>query len=265
VAITSQTDFEYGLSGAPLVWFGYRGPSCLGFEFRAWWFHDSETIELTNAGAGLVINSAAPLGVRNTSTTAGDSLLFASSLDIDVVDFMGSYQARFGLGTLDLGAGVRYSRVEQQYRHVEDPAANALLDAVESSHAFEGVGPILALRGRAAVTQRLTALADLRYSVLYGDFDQQAIGTNDNVVTVNRTHSTIDFLSIAEIELGAEYVLPRDRVEFFVDGAFVAQVWQGAGNAANNDGITVLVDPEVSDKNADMALIGLRLGGGVRF
>jgi hypothetical protein len=265
VATTTQTDFDYGLSGAPLVWIGYRGPSCLGFELRGWWFHDSEAIELVNAGGGVAINSAAPLGLRNTSTTAGDELSFASSLDIDVVDLLGSYQATFGLGTLDLGAGVRYARVEQQYRHVEDPAANALLDRIESLHDFEGLGPTLALRGRAAISQRLTAIADLRYSVLYGDFDEQAVSFADNVLVANRLHSTDDFLNIAEIELGAEYVVPCDRVEFFLDGALVAQVWEGAGNSANNDSITLLVDPEVADKNADLALFGFRLGGGVRF
>jgi hypothetical protein len=265
VATTVQTDFDYDLSTSPLVWFGYRGPSCLGFEVRGWWFDDSESIALTNPGGGLLVNSAAPLGLRNTSTTAGDVLSFASSLQIDVVDLVGSYQAQFGFGTLDFGAGVRYARVDQEYLHSEDPAASALIDSVASSHTFEGVGPTLALRGRAAVTQRLTAIADLRYSVLYGDFDQQAFAINDNVLTARRSHATDDFMNIAEIEFGAEYALPCRCAEFFLDGAFVAQVWEGAGNAANNEEIIVLVDPEVSDKNADLALLGFRVGAGVRF
>jgi hypothetical protein len=265
VAQTTQTDFAYGLSFAPLFWIGYRGESCLGFEARGWWFDDEERIELTNPGGGVAINSAAPLGIRNTSTTAGDVLAFGSSLEIDVLDLLGTYQAQFAMGTLDLAAGIRYARVEQQYFHVEDPAASALVDRVFSAHSFEGVGPALALRGRAPVGPSLALLADLRYSVLFGDFDQRARNIADNVVIANRFHSTDDFLSIAEIELGAEYLVPLARVDLVLDGAFVAQVWQGAGNSANNDGITVLVDPEVADKNADLALFGFRLGAAVRF
>jgi hypothetical protein len=265
VAVTSQTDFDYGLSASPVAWLGYRGPSGLGVELRGWWFDDSETLNMTNAGGGLAVNSAAPLGLRNTSTTAGDVLSFGSSLDIDLVDLVGSYQADFGFGTLDFGAGVRYARVAQAYRHVEDPAANNLLDVIDSSHAFEGFGPTLALVGRAAITQRLRAIAALRYSLLFGDYDQQATSISDNVLVATRTHSTEDFLSIGELELGAEYVMPWRSAEFFLDGAFVAQIWQGAGNSANNDSIIVLVDPEVSNKDANLAMLGFRLGGGVRF
>jgi hypothetical protein len=265
VTTTVQTDFDYDLSGAPLFWFGYRGPSCLGFEVRGWWFDDSESIALVNPGAGVAIDSAAPLGLQNLSTTAGDVLSFASSLQIDVVDVVGSYQAQLAFGTLDFQAGVRYARVDQEYLHSEVPAAGGLIDSVASNHTFEGAGPTLALRGRAAITQRLTAIADLRYSALFGDFDQQAALITNNVVTAISTHSTDDFLNIAEIELGAEYALPWRHLEFFLDGAFVAQIWEGAGNSANNEAIIVIVDPEVSDKNADLALLGFRVGGGVRF
>lgn len=265
VVTSSQTDFDYGLSAAPLGWVGYRGESCLGFEVRGWWFDDSEVIDFTNPSGTLAFNSAAPLGLRNTSTTAGDVLRYASSLEMDVFDLVGTYQAEFGMGTLDFGAGVRYARVQQRYFTSEDPAANNLLDIIDSSHSFEGVGPTLALRGRAPVTRRLTALADLRYSVLFGEFNHQATSVVDNVLVATRSNSSDDFLNIVELELGAEYVMPWRCAEFFLDGAFVAQVWQGVGNAANNDSIVVLVDPEVSDKNANMALLGFRVGGGVRF
>jgi hypothetical protein len=265
VTNTTQTDFNYDLSVAPLLWIGYRGPNCLGFEARAWWLDESESIELTNAGGGIAINSAAPLGLRNTSTTAGDELTFDSSLEMDVLDLLGTYQSQMGIVTVDLGAGIRYARIEQQYHHTEDPAASALIDAIDSTSSFEGLGPTLALGGRFAATGRLTLLADLRYSILFGDFDQRATSTSDNVLVATRTYTTDDFLQVAEVELGAQYLLPRDCWDFFFDAAFVAQVWQGTGNSANNEIITVLVDPEVSDKDADLALIGFRLAGGVRF
>ena len=220
---------------------------------------------MVNGGGGLAVNSATPLGLRNTSTTAGDVLTFNSSLDIDLVDLIGTYRADFDWTTLDLGAGVRYARVAQRYFHSEDPAANDLIDSVDSRHVFEGAGPTLLLRGRTPITGRLTAIADFRYSLLFGDYTQQATSLADNVLVANRIHSTDDFLSIGEIEVGAEYAMPLRRVELFLDSAFVAQIWQGAGNSSNSDNISVLVDPETSDKNANMALLGFRVGGGVRF
>jgi hypothetical protein len=263
VTEASQTDFDYDLSFAPLVWIGYRGPSCFGFEARAWWYDDSETINLTNDGV-TAIGSASPLGLENLSTTAGDELTFNSSLEIDVVDIIGTYTRQFGIATVDLGTGIRYARVEQQYHHTETPA-NAEVDAIDSIHSMEGAGPTFALRGRAALTDRVTLLADFRYSLLFGDFRQRAVSTVNNAVSQVRTYASDDFLGITEIELGGEYLIPSDRVDFFVDGAFVVQYWQSAGNSANNDIIIVSVDTEASDKNCDMAMIGFRLGGGVRF
>jgi hypothetical protein len=261
VSETRQNDFNYGPSVVPLVWFGYRGEGRLGFEARAWSYDDSESVGLTNEGGGMAVNSAAPLGTRNTSTTAGDTLTFDSALRVDVFDLLGTYQGQVGKAILNWGAGFRRSKIKQEYNHLEDPAANDLLDRVNSAHEFEGAGPIFAFRGKVAFTERFSAQADLRYAILFGDFDQRSQLTNDNVLVLNREYSTDDTLSVAEIEIGAEYAFSR----FFVKGAVVGQIWPGAGNSANNDVITVLIDPEVADTNADMAFVGLQLAAGVRF
>ena len=195
----------------------------------------------------------------------GDRRGSDGTLEINVFDLLATYRAGMGLATIDAGAGVRYAHIAQRYRHVEDPAANALLDAISSAHRFDGAGPTLNLRTSAAVLPRLDIFADLRYSVLFGEFEQRATTVVDNVLEAERNYSSEDFRHIGEIELGGKFVLPASRVNWFLDGGFVAQVWNNSGNAANNDIIVVLVDPEVSDKDADLALFGFRFGGGAQF
>ncbi len=258
-----QTDFDYDFAFAPVVWAGYRSCHGVGIQGRAWWYDDDDRLQVVNPG-GLSIESAGPLGLSNTSTTAGDRLTFESSLEMRVVDLLLTCSAETDCGCFELGAGARYARIEQAYRHTETPL-NLDIDAVNSTHSFEGVGPTVALQGRWAATRRLSLLAAVRYSVLVGSFRQEATQINDNVVSNVRRYESDDFRSVAELELGAEYGLRIGCSELFFQAAFVAQNWQGAGNSANNDLILVNVDPEFSDKNADLLLWGFRAELGLRF
>jgi hypothetical protein len=253
------------LEFAPFVSAAYRTQAGLGVQGRAWWYDDSETLTEVNDGT-VTISSAAPLGLGIESEDLDDVNTFESSLDIDVMDLLVTYRAQSCWGSVELGAGARYTRIQQAYSAILVPAADDL-EVVESGHSFEGLGPSLFLEGRLAATRQLSFFATVRYSFLFGQSEQEATLITDNVLAAERFQENDDLLSIAEFDLGAEYALRLGSAELFVKAAFVSQVWEGAGNSANNDIIAVLDDeePEVSDKNADLGLWGFRTEAGVRF
>ena len=58
--------------------------------------------------------------------------------------------------------------------------------------------------------------------------------------------------------------------EFYLSAALVSQVWQGAGNSANDDYIEIIdddFDEEMpsANKDADLGLWAFRTEAGVRF
>ena len=243
---------------------GYRSDCGFGMQARAWWFDDSASLADEVTVVGQTFNGAAPLGLRNTSTTVGDELVYESSLEIDSIDLMLTYPLAVSCVSLDLGVGARYARVEQGYFHSEDPLANDLIDSIESRSEFEGIGPSFSLEARWDMCP-VAFFAITRYSLLVGESTQDATSIADNVIISVRSQENDDLRPIAELEVGGEYSRPMGCFEAYVQAAFVAQVWQGAGNSANNESIIVLVDPEVSDKDADLGLYGLRLEAGVRY
>src|SRR5438477_12550320 len=81
VTFTDQTDFDYNLKFAPLVWVGWHADCGLGIQARAWWYDDDDHLALVNPG-GVLVNTAGPLGLDFISAAAGDSLTFDSSLRV---------------------------------------------------------------------------------------------------------------------------------------------------------------------------------------
>lgn len=75
------------------------------------------------------------------------------------------------------------------------------------------------MRALAPATGRLPLLADLRYSVLFGDFDQTATSIADNVLVADRTYTTDDSSRSAKSSWGRSTLLPRGRFEIFLDAA----------------------------------------------
>jgi hypothetical protein len=263
---TTQEDFDYDFEIAPFVMAAYRAQFGLGIQGRAWSYDDGERLTVVNDGLA-EIQSAGPLGLDADSDTAGEVNRFESSLEIDVVDLLITYLMQFECGSLEFAAGARRARVEQEYNYTQVPGVGGLLEieAIESSHHFEGVGPSFSLEARLDATTRLSFFGTVRYSLLFGQSEQDALRIDDNVLEDVSSQENDDLLTIAELELGAEYTLRICCAELFLRAAFVSQVWGGAGNSSNNDIITVMDDPEVSDKNADLGLWGFRTELGLRF
>jgi preprotein translocase subunit SecA len=109
----------------------------------------------------------------------------------------------------------------------------------------------------------------LSVGVIVHDLDDQQrrdAYAADVLTDVNR-QSNQDFRPVTEVEFGVDYALCGGCWEWYVQAAFVAQLWQGAGNSANSDPLQLngrILDAS-SDKNADLLLYGLRLEMGLRF
>jgi hypothetical protein len=263
VVFTTQTDFDYDLQFAPLVWVGWHADCGLGIEARAWWYDDDDHLDLVNPGGGVLVNSAAPLGLDVLSTAAGDALTFDSSLKIQVQDLMLTYAMQMGCGWIEFGAGARHARIEQEY-HARVVSAGGVVSGVDSTNSFEGVGPSFALQGRLSLTQRLSLVTAFRYSLIIGSAEQDASLILGNVLSAQRRQANEDFRPVSEVEFGADYALGCGCWQWYVQAAFVAQLWQGAGNSADNDPLILRGDPP-SDKNADLLLYGFRAETGFRF
>jgi hypothetical protein len=200
------------------------------------------------------------------SFAAGDALTFDSSLEVDVSDLFLTYTMELGCGWLEFAAGARHARIEQEYHHRDASFDGALIIVTDSSSRFEGTGPAVSFAGRLPMTQRLAFLGVFRQSFLIGTAEQQATQIANDVLVARRFQGNDDFRPITELELGLDYCLEIGcRCDLFVQVAFVAQLWQGAGNSSNSDINTLQFGTGASDKNADLLMHGVHLAGGLRF
>jgi hypothetical protein len=260
-----QEDFDYDYEFAPLVWAGWVSCDGFGFRGRAWRYENDASVLLSNDGQ-TAFDSAAPLGLQNLSTTLGDTLLYATDLQIRVYDAEATQSWNVcGWGIL-LAGGVRYAQINQSYVHVELPAGDTLVDAISSGSNFKGIGPTVALEVRRELGGSGLALyGSARGSLLFGKGKQDAFQVVNNTPNVFASTSRDDVMPITEFEVGAEFGRSMGRGRFFAQAALVGQVWHGAGNGAQNEMIPVLVDPEVSDNSSNLGLFGGKVAIGINY
>lgn len=264
VSSTNQSDFDYDYEIAPRAWLSYVDACGLGVRGRWWMFDGDSTATLVNNG-GLAIDSAAPLGLQNLSTTAGDVVTFTSSLELDVIDLEVIQQFRCGWWSCAASFGVRYARLDQTYFHAEVPAPPVLVDAVQSAHDFEGYGPVLGFEGYCPIGCNLALYGSTRGAILFGDSQQSATQIVNNVLSNVAETSRFDVLPVSEFEIGLEWSRHCGAVRWFANAGMAAQIWLGAGNSANNEMIPVLVDPEVSDNHTNLGFFGWTFTAGVDY
>jgi hypothetical protein len=260
-------EFDYDYDFAPLIWIGYTNAEDFGVRLRHWRLDFSQGYNLTNDGL-TGIDSAAPLGLQNLSTTLGDQLAFESDLNIQVWDaeLIQGFQACNW--NFLLAGGVRYVHLSQSYNHFELPdngVGNTLVDGGTSGHQIKGFGPTLAVEVRRPVGMGLSVYGSARGSVIFGEAKQRSFQMVNNLPSTIANSDRDDLLPISEYEIGAEFNREMSGMRFFAQAALVGQVWYGAGNAANNEMIPVLVDPEVSDNSSNLGLFGLRFAIGVNY
>gem|GEM_PF-919390 len=259
-----QQDFSYHTDFTPLVWLGYSLDCGLGVRARAWKFDQSTSDFLTNDGL-VAINSAAPLGLQISSVTAGDQLGFESDLKISVIDLEATQSFDLGMWSLQFSGGARYAHMSQSYNSVLFPLLGGA-DTISSGHQFRGAGPTVAVElKRNLGVWGLGLYGSARGALLFGTGKQDAFQViNGNPATV-ASNSRSDVMPVTELEFGIDCSKQIGHCKIYMQAAVVGMVWYGAGNAANNDLIPILVDPEVSNNGTNLGLFGGKLVFGVDF
>jgi hypothetical protein len=240
----ADTSFDYDQELGPRVWLELCKPNQLGFRVTYWRFdHPAPGREAVVNETGLDTISA-PLVFRDidiSATQPGDIFRAAAGLDIDVLDFEGTKWTDFCSWQFGTTAGLRYASIQQTYQAAVLDVEETLLDFLESSHRFDGLGPTFSLEARRPMGC-LTWFSMARGSLLYGNGKSGFSAFEDiTPAAVGRTSfarlSRNDVVTVAEVQLGMEWCKQCcNGKRFFCRTALEGQVWQGVGNATQEDG-----------------------------
>ena len=270
----SQIDFDWDVETAWDFWLETVGSSGLGTRFRYWQFDNglSETPAISQDGNDGVVLPR-PLGLEINSFGGPHTFQFASGLEIHVIDLEVLKQFRHRNWQWEASTGIRIASTTQEYygARLNNPAPIA----VRMRHDFDGVGPMLGLSGRRVLgSSGLSLFARSRTALLFGDVDE--IGTvtivNANAVSSAANASRTDLMPVAEMELGAAFNRDLGAATAFIELAWVANVWFGAGNSSNTGPLqaggptNITTFPLITSNNNDnLGLMGGRLSAGLRY
>ena len=275
--IMTQTDFHYGMHAEPLTWLGYVNDCGLGARVRWWQFN----VHAATAPVGPFfpsggVGSATVLGSAiATSEVSSQAIAFASDLHMNVWDFEVTQNLTLCNSVCTFSGGIRYAHLAQDY---QAGSASAFpfggstqifdtLDLLLFSHNFNGAGPTFAFEGHRPLGHTGFALyGSARGAVLFGSAHQRlftgGLQQNGSIGTSLRAETDTDsVLPVGEFEVGAEYGHCFGPVHAFAQLAFVGQVWFGAGNASNSDGVFT----SGSGNSNNLGLVGLVIRAGVDF
>jgi Legionella pneumophila major outer membrane protein precursor len=267
---SQQQDFHYGMHAEPLAWLGYVSESGLGARVRWWQFNISSNAVVETAFRGPGVSSPPVLGVQDFSSRGSNALAaFASDLHLNVWDIELSHDFTFGHCGCLLAGGVRYAHMAQDYAagiayFGFETGAGVPHDILTFAHNFNGAGPTIACEGHRALGQTGLALyGSARGSTLFGSSHQRLFRVSDVVgppfTQISTASATV--LPVGELEVGAEYGHCFGGLHAVAQVAFVGQVWFGAGNASNSDGVFT----SGSGNSSNLGLVGLAVRAGVDF
>lgn len=262
-------DFEY----TPRIEFGYIRPcSGLGWRARYWHFDHGTSAQATDPGTGRI-----EVGLHDDPdieiSTSNDEFVQAThNLKLSVLDLEAMRRRNHSIGELTVSGGLRYVRMDQDYRAAFTNINTGILDDLAtSSHYFEGLGPTLALEGvRRLGRPNWSLFSKFRGSLLFGDsgLEQSSIDPQ-NVSSPIRDYVTasnsLDVLFIGEAQLGMGYTrCLGNGMQIFGSFAGEVQYWPSGGSGAyqngeDSDGIGH--DP----RDSDMGFFGLTFAIGTSW
>ncbi len=228
--VAERIDIDHNTVAAPQIWLGYLSEDGWGARIRYWYFREG-TNQSINGSSGPVsstaIYSAAPLGLSLINGTS--SMVATSKLQLQVFDIEGLFKVSAANWNILFSGGVRVARIDQAYNaYVPQNGNNALI----SSNVFSGAGPTLAVELRHPIFKSaFNVYGSARYSLVFGDGQQQASIPDQNVFAQDQRHIGI---GIAEMELGLEYRQTVGRSQLFGQVAAVGQNWNGTGSASRS-------------------------------
>ena len=264
----TQREFTYGMSVSPQGTLGYETASGLGIR-TSWWRFDQRAQEAATVGANGFITAANPLALGGAlATVPGDVIVANSRLRLDVIDV--EITERFEPSrtwSFLLGGGVRYANIVQEYAFNAATPGFGPTGAVNSSHTFSGIGPVLSMEAHRNFGNGGFGLyANGRGSVLFGTVQQRADLSNVGIGGVfgpaaSNDSSQTHVMPTAEFEIGAEYRYAIGRAQLLIQSGFVGHVWLGAGNATNTDSTFT----GNTNNNLNLGFVGLAVRAGVKY
>lgn len=229
------TDFHQHMSVAPLAWLGYTWDN--GWGIRARWFQFD-----SNAQAGLITDTTvASVGIPTLGTftpSPGSVVSASSSLNMTVIDLEATSLWAVGRWTILASAGVRYAHFSQNYQFsVADPIFG--LTSASSGNNFTGAGPTMSVELRrkmfdvdnsSAPSAGFFLYGSARGSLLFGSSHQFAV-TPFVIEDPNFFAGQATVISVAELEVGAEWACMVGRARLSVQAALTGQAWLGGNNS----------------------------------
>jgi hypothetical protein len=286
---TQDLDFDYAFS--PYAWVGLVGCTGTGIRGRYWLYdqntHDSFGL---STGSSVTSTSGVNLihiplvnfdNFGTTSTTAGVAV--SADLKLDVWDLELTQNLCVGDWSFLFALGGRYAHVSQNYSaflleqsRVTATANTSVLGgflgtttdtavvdgtalaAVKASNQFIGAGPTLGLEARYQLGGGFALYGSARGSVLFGDTEQKltriAGDNSSGTFLTSGSTSTItdsETIPVAEWELGVEWGRAFGATRFFVQAAWVGQVYFDLGSATEDE--------------SDLTFTGFSVAAGLQF
>ncbi len=241
----AESNFDYDLEFTPRVFVGWN--RCDGVGLRATWWQFDHGAQLASGSPpenGLGELTPPSFGdVDLSTTTPSDVFTAATSLNAYTIDLEATKTTQFSAWKFNVGCGFRYAYAEQGYSATLADGEAETLGGINFRHSIEGFGPTLSFDAFRPYNCHSGIFCKARGSILFGDSKSRLAAGEELALTTPfetfETTASDDVLSIAELQVGYRwYAAPVScRVwQPFCSIAMEGQVWDGAGNATNQDG-----------------------------
>jgi Legionella pneumophila major outer membrane protein precursor len=218
----------------PRIWIGFQGANGLGVRATYWNYdYADQGLRLVNDGVrfpGATVTSVIFPALISTAFP-GDALNVNTQLSATTLDLEGTYELRIRQAELLLSGGLRYGNFDQRYNAAVTGLAPASL---RWSREFEGLGPTVgADMNLPLFGTSFYATGGARLSFLFGEKDLNRTVVND--LSPIPAPATVQLRSADEVSgayatrLGLGRKRQTDFGDFFLEGAYEAQLWTAGG------------------------------------
>jgi hypothetical protein len=281
-------DFQWDTSATPAIWLALTSPEGWGFRSRYFRFDQKAHAVSTSLTQADAANNAMVFAAIDTSdffgTSSGftapgflldqfdrgtDQIVATSRLQIDTIDFEGTWTFHPGEWTLLPSFGLRYLHTNQDYSITLSNQATIAKSPVTElqtenyGHNFSGLGPTVALEAKCPIEHGgFSVYGNVRGSLLVGtqheylawaqqvsDPGNKIGGSFTDTAAIPFSHSQV--FPVLEGELGLEFQHHWGTVNSTFRLGLVTQNYFDAGNASMND--------------ANLNLFGFQFSAGLGF
>ena len=204
---------------------------------------DADPLTVPVPTNGLVTSAAAPSGFTPFTVRPNGAVIAAGDgnrlqtdyqVEFDTFDMEATRRLRAADWLLNLGGGVRFASLEQNY---DAFASGPAPGSANSASDFEGAGPTVFAEFRRPIGQTgLAFLSSARGSLIYGDREGFARTSQGGVVN-SAVFESDDLVPVGEVQIGGEWsAWVNPATLFFTQAAFETHLWSGVGSAHDPEG-----------------------------